>query len=76
MLRRLVPTATGWIRALPLDAVGYDGSGVVATADGRIGYWSAAGFRLAVRGRVRYEPDGVCVTYRLDSGLPATGGGG
>ena len=70
MLRRLVPTATGWIRALPLDAVGYDGSGVVATADGRIGYWSAAGFRLAVRGRVRYETDGVCVTYRLDSGLP------
>ncbi|MGW0229335.1 phage tail protein [Actinopolymorpha singaporensis] len=70
MLRRLVPTATGWTRALPLDAAGYDGSGVVATADGRIGYWTAAGFRLAVRGRVTYETQGICVTYRLDSGLP------
>jgi phage tail-like protein len=69
-LRRLVPTATGWTRALPLDARGYDGSGLVATADGRIGYWTAAGFRLAVRGRVRYEQDGHCVTYRLDAGVP------
>jgi phage tail-like protein len=69
-LRRLVPTAAGWTPALPLDAAGYDGSGIVATADGRIGYWSLAGFRLAVRGRVSYGRDGVCVTYRLDSGMP------
>ncbi|MGH3774184.1 MAG: phage tail protein [Pseudonocardiaceae bacterium] len=69
-LRRLVPTASGWTRALPLDASGYDGSGIVATADGRIGYWTIAGFRLAVRGRVRYARDGVCVTYRLDAGVP------
>ncbi len=32
-LRRLVPTATGWTRALPLDAARYDGSGIVV--DGR-----------------------------------------
>ncbi len=70
VLRRLVPAAAGWTPALPLDAAGYDGSGIVATADGRIGYWSRAGFRLAVRGRVSYDRDGVCVTYRLDSGVP------
>lgn len=69
-LRRLVPTATGWTRTLPLDARGHDGSGIVTTADGRIGFWTANGFRLAVRGRVRYERDGRCVTYRLDSGVP------
>lgn len=70
VLRRHVPTATGWTRTLPLDAAGYDGSGIVATADGRIGYWTAAGFRLAARGRVRYVKEGACVTYRLDSGRP------
>jgi hypothetical protein len=77
VLRRLVPTASGWIRALPLDARGDDGSGLVATADGRIGYWTVAGFRLAVRGRVRYARDGVCVTYRLGTpACPATAGAG
>jgi phage tail-like protein len=67
-LHRLVPTATGWARAQPLDATGYDGSGIVVTVDGRVGYWAARGFRLAVAGRVTYEHEGVCVTYRLDSG--------
>lgn len=67
-LRRWVPTVEGWTPALPLDARGYDGSGLVATADGRIGYWTAAGFRLAVRGPLRYVRDGRCVTYRLDAG--------
>ncbi|MFC3744983.1 phage tail protein [Paractinoplanes deccanensis] len=69
-LRRLLPAAGGWTRTLPLDAAGYDGSGIVATGDGRVGYWTAAGFRLAARGRVRYAKDGTCVTYRLDSGQP------
>jgi phage tail-like protein len=69
-LRRLVATAGGWTRTLPMDAAGYDGSGIVATGDGRIGYWTTAGFRLAARGRVRYAKDGTCVTYRLDSGQP------
>jgi phage tail-like protein len=69
-LHRLVPTADGWTRTQPLDARGYDGSGIVVTADHRVGYWTANGFRLAVGGRVRYEHDGVCVTYRLDSGVP------
>jgi phage tail-like protein len=71
-LRRVVPTAGGWTRALPLDATGYDGSGIVVTADARIGYWTAAGFRLAVRGRVEYQRHGSCVTYRLDAGVPRT----
>ena len=46
-------TATGWVRAQPLDARGYDGRGLVALEGGRIGYWSASGLRLAVAGRVR-----------------------
>ncbi len=76
-LRRFVPGAdrgpNGWSRAHPLDAGGYDGSGLVLTRDGRIGYFAdvpGAGFRLAVAGRVDYETDGTCLTYRLDSGVP------
>jgi phage tail-like protein len=69
-LRRLVPTADGWTRTSPLDATGYDGTGLVVTTDGRIGYGTAAGFRLAVVGRVDYRTEGRCVTYRLDSGVP------
>ncbi|MDH3299298.1 MAG: phage tail protein [Acidimicrobiia bacterium] len=69
-LRRLTPTDDGWTRSPPLDATGYDGTGLVVTRDGRIGYGTAAGFRLAVIGRVNYRTEGRCVTYRLDSGVP------
>jgi phage tail-like protein len=69
-LRRFVPTPTGWTRSFPLDAAGYDGGGLVVTDDGRIGYFTAAGFRLAVLGAVTYRSEGHCVTYRLDSGVP------
>lgn len=67
-LRRFHAAKSGWTRRTPLDAAGYAGSGLVVLADGRIGYYSQSGFRLAVRGAVRYETDGHCVTYRLDSG--------
>jgi phage tail-like protein len=69
-LRRLAPTGGGWARTHPLDASGYDGSGLVVTRDGRVGYFTAAGFRLAVIAPVAYETEGICVTYRLDSGTP------
>ncbi|KAF0956735.1 MULTISPECIES: phage tail protein [Rhodococcus] len=69
-LRRLAPTATGWTRTHPLDASGYDGNGLVVTRDGRVGYYTPAGFRLAVIAPVAYHTDGFCVTYRLDSGTP------
>ncbi|MDH3754618.1 MAG: hypothetical protein OEU32_12165, partial [Acidimicrobiia bacterium] len=68
-LRRLVATADDWTPVHPLDATGYDGSGLVATADGRVGYFTAAGFRLGVVAPVTYASDGRCVTYRLDSGV-------
>ncbi len=68
-LRRLAPATLGWTRAHPLDATGYDGNGIVVTADGRVGYFSAGGFRLAVIGAVTYATEGSCVTYRLDSGV-------
>ena len=70
VLRRLVPTPTGWSRSTPLDATGYDGGGLVLTRDGRIGYFTEAGFRLAVRTAVTYATQGTCTTYRLDSRTP------
>jgi phage tail-like protein len=69
-LRRVAPTADGWTPANPLDASNYDGGGLVLTRDGRIGYFTPSGFRLAVIGLVDYETDGTCTTYRLDSGQP------
>ena len=68
-LRRLVATESGWTRTSPLDATGYDGEGLVLTRDGRVGYFTPAGFRLAVRAAVSYRTEGTCVTYRLDSGV-------
>ncbi|HEX3131864.1 MAG TPA: phage tail protein [Thermoanaerobaculia bacterium] len=51
-----------------LKARGYDGRGIVRTPDGRIGFWSARGFRHAVPARQRYLASGRVVTFRLDSG--------
>ena len=68
--RRVVADGNAWTRAHPLDATGYDGTGVVVTPDGRVGYFTDDGFRLAVVGRVTYATRGHCVTYRLDSGAP------
>lgn len=70
-LRRLAPSTAGWVRSHPLDASGYDGNGLVVSSDGRVGYFTEAGFRLAVVGAVVYRTEGHCVTYRLDSGVPA-----
>ncbi|HEU5387290.1 MAG TPA: phage tail protein I [Streptosporangiaceae bacterium] len=52
----------------PLAARGYDGRGIAITPDGRAGFWTARGFRLARPLRVRYPaPAGWVDTYRLDS---------
>jgi phage tail-like protein len=56
----------------PLKARGYDGLGIVRTPDGRIGFFTAAGFRNAVPARVKYVASGTTVTYRLDSGTYRT----
>jgi phage tail-like protein len=69
-LSRYAPTGGGWTPSPPLDATGYDGNGVVVTRDGRIGYFTKAGFRLAVITAVRYLTEGACTTYRLDSRVP------
>lgn len=61
-------SASGVEQRLPLVARGYDGGGIVRTPDGRIGYWSAKGFRTAAVARVRYAQRGVVVTWRLDAG--------
>jgi phage tail-like protein len=46
----------------------YDGLGIVRTPDGRIGFWTALGFRNAVAARRVYAPSGRVTTFRLDSG--------
>jgi phage tail-like protein len=51
----------------PLTARSYDGLGIVRVPDGRIGFWSARGFRHAVAARLRYFPKGTVTTFRLDS---------
>ena len=57
------------VEELPvLQARAYDGRGIVRTPDGRIGYWTARGFRHAVAGRVRYAALGRVTSFRLDSG--------
>ncbi|MBA3440950.1 MAG: hypothetical protein H0T92_13880, partial [Pyrinomonadaceae bacterium] len=52
----------------PLKGRGYDGRGIVRTPDGRIGFWTARGFRHAVAARVRYLAKGRITSFRLDSG--------
>ncbi len=52
----------------PLKARGYDGLGIAPAPDGRIGFWTARGFRHAVAARLRYLPQGSVISYRLDSG--------
>jgi phage tail-like protein len=51
----------------PLRARGHDGTGIVATPDGRIGFWTGTAFRIAVAERPRYVPEGVVDTVALDS---------
>ncbi|HEX9992361.1 MAG TPA: phage tail protein [Acidimicrobiales bacterium] len=60
----------GW-----LEGTGADGSRLVATPSGRVGYWTAAGLRLAFPARSRHRRDGRVVTYRLDGGAPRTAWG-
>jgi len=51
-----------------LRARGYDGRGIARTLDGRIGFWTGRGFRLAIVDRRRYVRAGTVTTFRLDSG--------
>ena len=50
----------------PLDARNYDGRGIVRTPDGRIGFWSGRGFRLAVAARLSYSSSGYVDVFELD----------
>jgi phage tail-like protein len=52
----------------PLDARNYDGRGITRTPDGRIGYWTSRGFRLAVAARLAYAPLGHVDVFELDGG--------
>jgi phage tail-like protein len=65
---RLTAEDGTWSEGDPYAARDYDGYGIVRTPDGRIGFWTAHGFREAVLGRVRFAPEGLVSTYRLDGG--------
>ena len=69
-LHRWFPGSPTWQPAMPLDATGYDGDGVVLTASGRVAYMTEQGVRLAVAMPVTFRSTGSCTTYRLDSGQP------
>ncbi len=56
------------IGGAPLKGRGYDGSGIVRTPAGRIGFWTDQGLREAVPARSEFVTDGHVTTYRLDSG--------
>jgi phage tail-like protein len=64
---RLRIDGTAAVTDAPLKARGYDGSGIVRTPDGAIGFWTDRGLREAVVARARFVDDGRVTTYRLDS---------
>jgi phage tail-like protein len=64
--KRIAPGVTTTLA--PFKAKGYDGRGIVRTPDGRIGFWTANGFRHAVLARVRFRSEGSLFGFRLDSG--------
>jgi phage tail-like protein len=66
--RSFVPAAGVGAENPPLDARGYDGRGIVRTPDGRIGYWTDQGFRLAVAARLVYASCGHVDVFELDAG--------
>lgn len=51
-----------------LNALRYDGKGIVCTPDDHIGFWTDRGFAHATLARVKYVPQGRVTSYRLDSG--------
>jgi len=66
---RALFTADEWSTGAQLIGRDYDGLGIVATPDGRIGFWTNAGrFREAVPARLVYASTGRVSTYRLDAG--------
>jgi len=67
-LRVPLAPGAGQLERPHLKARGYDGRGIVRTPDGRIGFWTARGFRNAVAVRLRYAGRGRVTTFRLDSG--------
>jgi phage tail-like protein len=60
--------AEGVFEETPLRARGYDGLGLARDPNGRVGYWTARGFREGTPARVHFVPRGRVYTYRLDAG--------
>lgn len=52
-----------WLRAR-----GYDGRGIVRVPDGRLGFFTARGLRIALQDRASYVASGSVTGFRLDSG--------
>ena len=56
--------------AVPLAGQSYDGRGIGRTPDGRIGFWTSRGFRVARGYRLRYPDHGISESFALDSHTP------
>ncbi len=65
-LRVFVPVEGVESEQPPLRARNYDGRGIVRTPDGRIGFWTPAGMRLAVAARLVYSARGQVDLFELD----------
>ena len=65
-LRVFVPVDGVESEQPPLRARNSDGRGIVRTPDGRIGFWTAAGMRLAVAARLVYSATGQVDLFELD----------
>jgi phage tail-like protein len=68
-LRRFVITADATAEDAPLRGRRYDGRGLARTPDGRIGFWTARGFRTALEARRRYGSAGHVDVFAIDSGV-------
>ncbi|MGH8934517.1 MAG: phage tail protein, partial [Egibacteraceae bacterium] len=65
---RFALTRTADVMVGPLRGRNFDGRGIARTPDGRIGFWTSRGFRVAVEARRRFLRSGHVDCFRLDSG--------
>jgi phage tail-like protein len=65
--RAFTPGSDASAEAPPLDARNYDGRGIVRVPDGRVGYWTDRGFRVAVAARLAYASSGCVDVFELDA---------
>ena len=58
------------VPAPPLDGHAYAGRGIASTPEGRVGFWTSRGFRVARPYRVTFTGTGHVDTFALDARAP------